>query len=217
MSNYWDPVFLKHLQGDSIHHVCEVGARYGDESIMLSNIFTKAQILSFECNPVTVERCRQSLALYPSIKFFDHGLGASAEVLPFYSYTQNNDGASSLHKRIDFDATQKCTGQVVIKTLASVLTEENIHHLDLLCMDIQGHELSVLKGCGDFLSKIDYVIMEEPKPVINTAYLPNGVHSKYTGVPTSAEISEYMRSNNFIEIERVQENLIEDNVMYKRV
>ena len=107
MSNYWDPVFLKHLQGDSIHHVCEVGARYGDESIMLSNIFTKAQILSFECNPVTVERCRQSLALYPSIKFFDHGLGASAEVLPFYSYTQNNDGASSLHKRIDFDAWRR--------------------------------------------------------------------------------------------------------------
>ena len=217
MSNYWDPSFLKHLEADKIEHVCEVGARYGDESIMLSNIFPRAKILSFECNPLTVERCRQNLALYPNITFFDHGLGASAEVLPFYSYTQNNDGASSLHKRIDFNATQKCTGQVVIKTLATVLTEANVARLDVLCMDIQGHELSVLKGCGEFLSKIDYVIMEEPKPVINTAYLPNGVHSKYTGVPTSAEIGEFMRSNNFTEIERVQENLIEDNVMYKRM
>ena len=81
-------------------------------------------------------------------------------------------------------------------------------------MDVQGFELNVLKGCNNYISKIKYVIMEEPKEVINPTYLPQNVHSKYINAPSSYEIKEYMTSINFIEIERLAENGIEDNVMY---
>ena len=57
--------------------------------------------------------------------------------------------------------------------------------------------------------------MEEPKPVINLKYLPKDMHSKYIGAPSSQDISCYLKENNFIEIERISENEIEDNVMYK--
>ena len=57
--------------------------------------------------------------------------------------------------------------------------------------------------------------MEEPKPIINTDYLPNGVHSKYINAPSSKVIKEFMTKHNFVEIERIDENKIEDNVMYK--
>jgi hypothetical protein len=50
--------------------------------------------------------------------------------------------------------------------------------------------------------------MEEPKP---------GLNSKYINAPLSSEIKSYMTDNGFIEIERIEENLLEDNVMYKRV
>jgi FkbM family methyltransferase len=216
MSYYWDPRFMNHLQGD-IRVVCEVGARHGDESIILSNVFKDAKILSFECNPNTVKECEDKLKSYSNIKFFNHGLGEKDDVLPFYSFDRNNDGASSLYKRIDYDRTQQHTGDIIIKTLDSVLIKENIECIDLLCMDVQGYELNVLKGCKGFLKNIKYIIMEEPKPIINTDYLPAGVHSSYIGAPTSFEIKEFMNSNNFIEIERIPENLIEDNVMYKRV
>jgi len=217
MSTYWDNRFIRHLSKDNIEYICEVGARYGDESIMLSSIFPKAKIISFECNPTTVDLCEQKLKKYPNIKFFNYGLGEVNTTLPFFSFTSNNDGASSFLKRIDFNHTQKHTGDIIIKSLNSALKEENISHLDLLCMDIQGYELNVLKGGSEFLSKINYVIMEEPKPIINTQYLPEGVHSKYIGCPTSLEIKTFMNNNNFIEIERIPENLIEDNVMYKRI
>ena len=88
-------------------------------------------------------------------------------------------------------------------------------NIDLLCMDIQGYELNVLKGCGDFIKNIKYIIMEEPKSIINTKYLPKGIHSKYINTPSSLEIKDFMNKNNFIEIERISENMIEDNVMYK--
>jgi FkbM family methyltransferase len=217
MTTYWNPQFLKHLLKDDIKVIFEVGARYGDESIMLSNTFDSAQIYSFECNPNTLMKCIRTLKKYEKIKFFPHGLGEKKEILPFYSHNNDNDGASSLHKRIDFDTTQKFTGSVIIKTLETIMAQQNLTHIDLLCMDIQGHELSVLKGAGKYLKNIKYIIMEEPKPRIYKGLLPEGVHSKYLDIPTSAEIKEYMTVNGFIEVERLSENLIEDNVMYKRI
>ena len=59
--------------------------------------------------------------------------------------------------------------------------------------------------------------MEEPKPIINTYYLPNGIHSKYINAPTSQQIKLFMKQNGFVEIERIEENKIEDNVMYRRL
>lgn len=83
-------------------------------------------------------------------------------------------------------------------------------------MDVQGYELNVLKGAGDFIKNINYIIMEEPKPIINSKYLPNETHSKYINAPSSQEIKEFMTKHKFIEIQRIQENAIEDNVMYKK-
>jgi FkbM family methyltransferase len=217
MTTYWDKRFLRHLEGIDLKYIFEVGARYGDESIMLAKVFNTSQIYSFECNPNTIMTCVSKLKDYENITLFCHGLGEKEEVLPFYSYTKDNDGASSLHKRIDFDDTQELTGHVLIRSLESVVREHNIPYIDLLCMDIQGHELSVLKGSAEYLKNVKYIIMEEPKPVINTQFLPEGVHSKYLDTPTSTEIKEFMLKNNFVEIERIDENMIEDNVMYKRI
>ena len=216
MTNYWDNRFMRHIENiDSIKYICEVGARYGDESITLSNIFKNAQILSFECNPDTVTTCKSKLSNYKNIKFYDFGLGQEDEVKPFYSYTIDNPGASSFLQRIDYENTQKESGYITIKTLSSVLKEDKIQYIDILCMDVQGYELNVLKGCQDLLSNVKFIIMEEPKEIINTEYLPENIYSKYINAPSSSDIKEFMKINNFIEIERIEENQIEDNVMYK--
>jgi FkbM family methyltransferase len=213
MTQYWDERFMKHIS--NIRTIFEVGARYGDESIQLSYIFKAARIYSFECNPLTINICKSNLSNYPNINFFDYGLGTINEELPFFSYIKDNDGASSLLKRIDFKETQKQTGIVKIRKLADFVRENNIVQIDLLCMDVQGYELNILKGSDDFIKNIKYVIMEEPKPVINTEYLPNGVHSKYLNSPTSEEIRTFMEANGFEVLERLSENAIEDNVLYK--
>lgn len=217
MTTYWDSRFLNHLNKEKINNIIEVGARYGDESIHLSKIFNNSIIYSFECNPLTVNLCKNNLKQYENIFFFDYGLGNQNETLPFYSFIQNNDGASLLYKRIDFNETQKQTGTVNIKKLIDFVKENNIEYIDLLCMDVQGYELNILKGSENFIKNIKYIIMEEPKSIINTIYLPEGVHSKYIDSPTSEEIKEFMNNNGFYVIERIEENLIEDNVMYKNI
>lgn len=204
-SYYWDETFLKHIERENIEHVFEIGARYGDESIQLHNIFENATIFSFEPNPLTLEICREKLSPYNRIVFFDFGLGEKNETLPFYSYVLNNDGASSLFKRHDFDQSQKETGYVKIIKLVDLVRELNIPKIDLLCMDVQGFELNVLKGCEDFLTKVKYIIMEQPKP--NTA-------PSYDGAPNYNTIHNFMKDNNFEELEKVRENDNEDNVLY---
>ena len=81
---------------------------------------------------------------------------------------------------------------VNIKRLDIFVKEKKIQNIDLLCMDVQGYEMSVMKGAGNFIKNINYIIMEEPKPIINTKYLPKNILSKYINCPTSQEIKEFM-------------------------
>jgi len=62
MSNYWDERFLSKLDTKP-NVIFEVGARYGDESIKLSEIFKESSIYSFECNPNTINICENNLNL----------------------------------------------------------------------------------------------------------------------------------------------------------
>jgi FkbM family methyltransferase len=214
---YWNKKFLEKINDDDIEIIFEVGARFGTESIELSKIFKTSKIYSFECNPETIEICRKNLDKYENIYFFDFGLGNKNEELPFYSYnkTKTGVGASSFLKRIDYNKTQYMSGVLKIKKIFDFSKEYDINKIDLLCMDVQGFELNVLKGCETFLKNIKYIIMEQPKSIINTKFLPDGMYSKYINAPSSDEIKLFMKNNNFIEIERLQENDIEDNVMYK--
>jgi FkbM family methyltransferase len=216
MSYYWDSKFLQHLDINNVRIIFEVGARYGDETKKLKTVFPNSSIFSFECNPNTINICEQNLHDIEGVYFNAFGLGEYREKLPFYSYIANNDGASSFLKRIDFHNTQIQNGFVDIFRLDDFVKTKKIQTIDLLCMDIQGYELNVLKGAGNFINNINYIIMEEPKPIINSKYLPNGIHSKYINAPTSQDIKQFMNEYNFIEIERIEENQIEDNVMYKK-
>jgi FkbM family methyltransferase len=188
MSYYWDEEFLKNIDISNVKVIFEIGSRYGDETLKLSEYFSDAVIYSFECNPNTIEICKNKLSNKKNINFFTYGLGDKEEKLPFYSFIDNNDGASSFLKRIDFEKTQKYVGEIKIKKLVNFVNENKIPKIDLLCMDIQGYELNVLKGAEDFIEKINYIIMEEPKKNINLKYLPPNIHSSYIGCPTAKEI-----------------------------
>ena len=217
MSCYWDEKFLRHLVTNDVKTVFEVGARYGDESKKLKTVFPNSVCFSFECNPNTIDICRQKLSHVEGITFCGFGLGDQEGKVPFYSYMRKNDGASSFLKRTDFESTQEQTGFIDVKRLEDVVKSRGIPSIDLLCMDVQGYELNVLKGAGEFIKNIKHIIMEEPNPIRNPRFLPAGRYSKYINAPSPQEITQFMTKHNFVEIERIKENMIEDNVMYKRV
>jgi FkbM family methyltransferase len=47
--------------------------------------------------------------------------------------------------------------QVPVTTLASLVSEAGIEHVRLLKLEAEGAEPEILRGCGEYLSNIDYI------------------------------------------------------------
>jgi len=212
---YLNSKFTRHTP-KNVKIIFEVGARDGLDSIALSEYYDQSNVYSFECNPNTIQTCITNLKNRSRINFYPFGLGDKKTKQSFFPYTLNNTGASSFFKRVDFNITQFVLPEVEIDTISNFCINNSIDSIDILCMDTQGFELNILKGADDFITKVKFIIIEEPKKEPNRTYLPEG-HSKYLGAPSAYEIQDFLKSNNFIEIERVYENELEDNVMYKNL
>jgi FkbM family methyltransferase len=216
MSSYISNQFTNNIPKNEVSIIFEVGARDGLDSISLSNFYDKSTVYAFECNPFSIETCIENLQNRTNIVFNPYGLGDEITKKSFFPYIANNKGASSFFKRVDFSETQTEVKEVQLDTIYNFCSNNTIDHIDILCMDTQGFELNILKGCKEFIKKVRYVILEEPRKEPNRNYLPEG-HSKYVEAPSAYEIQDFFKQNNFTEVSRVYENELEDNVMYKNL
>lgn len=58
--------------------------------------------------------------------------------------------------RLDRSPSEK----VLIRSLQSILDEVNIHHIDLLNLDTEGHEMKILEGIDFSKTQFDYMLIE---------------------------------------------------------
>lgn len=216
--NYTNPSFYSLIDKNKIQTIFEVGSRDGLDAISLSQHYPSASIYAFECNPLTVETCRNNIlrSKKSNIDFQDFALGDRNGFLPFFSYVKDintpyaleSSGSSSFFKREDFEKTQQCLREVAIKTIQTFCFEKNIKSIDLLCMDVQGFELNILKGIGkEIFSSLKYVILEAPKPETKSIYYNS---------PSYSDIDIFMENNGFHKSLVLEENLFEINILYSR-
>ena len=210
-SSYLNEIFTCYYD-PSFKNIVNVGSRDGIDDMQLSDFFRDATIHSFECNPEMIPTCIKNIKC-DRIKFNPIGLGDKEGELEFFAYSADNPGASSFFKRIDASSTQHSVGKVKISTIEKYA--KDIPIIDLLCMDVQGFELNILKGCGERIRDIRYIVLEQPKERANPLYLPEGIHSKYIGAPKSSDIQTFLLINGFVEVAKSYENELEDNVLYK--
>jgi len=203
---YIDTRFLKHINTDSIKTIFEIGARDLRDSIALSNRFPEATIYAYECNPATLDSCRANLRTFQPdrIIFNEIAVSDKVETLEFHNFLANkNPGASSFYKRHDYDQTQKTLHRIRTTTLEIELNKYNLKGIDLLCMDVQGWEVNILKGINLKENRISHVILESPN-----------ADSEYNGAPSKQEVEDFMISNNYEIKEIIYENTFEDNILF---
>lgn len=148
----------------SAEFVVDVGANIGyTSSIMAPHMSPSGRLLCFEPHPLLFERLQRNRKLWPSPE--DVQLERSAlsnqNGIGYLSQTADFEHNNGIARLVEKDHTNEF--EVELKTLDSVGSMTNLRQIDLMKVDVEGHELQVLEGAVGFLSekRIKHIVFED--------------------------------------------------------
>lgn len=170
----------------------DVGANVGQFATTLRSIGYTGTILSFEPNPTVLPQLEAAAKEDEDWIVIAGGVGSKEETLSLHD-TDDSSFASLLPpnqasgERFGSYVETKSQHDVSIRPLQSWLEDEGLQDQTqvFLKSDTQGFDLEVLKGCGDFLSKVHAVLVE-------LSY-----QSLYEGAPTHREVETFLADSGF--------------------
>lgn len=132
--------------------IFDVGANNGKWSTALAKLLSpEASFHLFECAPLFVEPLAEATktigrAVHVNAAVSDH---AGTAVLHYPAQPGLGGGLGSLHARSDVCVPQIEYAQAEVPTfrLDDYADENGVQTIDLLKMDIEGHELAAMRGC----------------------------------------------------------------------
>lgn len=145
--------------------IFDVGANVGNYSIEILKSFNNEnlKLYLFEPAKITFNKLKNNIKENENIKLYNFGFGNENNQLNLYS-DKDGSGLASIYKRkLDhFNVDLKNVENVKIKKLDNFCAEQDIKHIDFLKLDVEGHELSILKGAKQMLDSgsIDYIQFE---------------------------------------------------------
>ena len=200
--------------------IFDVGANQGKYIEMIcSNLNNKDyKIHAFEPSNNAFKQLEKNLMRknLSEIKLNNYGLGRENGSAILY-YDKPGSGLASLTKRklVHFNIDFRYNENIEIDTIDNYVFRHNIDKIDLLKIDVEGHELDVLEGASDFLKKnVEFISFEFGGCNIDTRtffqdfyylfknydmslyrILPRG---KIYRIDSYKEIYEHFRTTNYI-------------------
>ena len=154
--------FLNHISG-----VIHIGANIGQERDMYASL--DLGVIWIEPIPEIFIKLKSNISTYPDQYAFN-ALLTNLDDVEYEFKVSNNGGESSsifdlaLHKEIwptvNYNHSIKLKSNT-FSTFAKI-NKINLEGYEALILDTQGSELLILKGCGDLLSKFQYIKTEAP-------------------------------------------------------
>lgn len=135
--------------------VFDVGANVGQFALTtMGALGQKAQIYAFEPSPKTYKQLQFKVSPYQNVKTQNIGLGDREDVTTLFSLGEGSKLASVYNRQLEHKGTKMAyQEEIKITTLDKFCSQEGITHIDLLKLDVEGHELKVLQGATDMLQK----------------------------------------------------------------
>lgn len=178
-------LFVKFFEENSIElhnmNVLDIGANIGNHTVYFSKYFKS--VTSFEPNPKVFKMLDLNTFELANVDIFNYGL-SNSEGEHEFTYTESNFGGGSL---ITKDFENKVSINIKLKKLDDIHFDNKI---DLIKIDIEGHEYNAFLGGGDLLLKDKpYILFEQ-----NMVEIENGTTK-------SIELLKTFNYKNFYTIE----------------
>ena len=175
--------FFRYIPQDRINVIFEIGANDGSDSEILYNYYKPKQYHLFEPNLAKKKILNSKLNKY-NIKINNKAIFDKKGYTDFY-ICKSNSGASSMLGKVKTEfckiadkeqnmpqeqhikrINEYCTDidwekiQVETITLNDYCIENNVENIDLICIDVEGVGLTVLKSLKEKLKGVKYIISE---------------------------------------------------------
>ena len=138
----------------------DVGANLGEVSLTLASLVGPGgRVFAFEPDPQSLEKLKRNIALnsLTNIVTCGHALGAETSTLLMQVTCAGNRGGNS----VVTEAHQGETFPVRVDTLDHVVEEQQLTRLDLVKIDVEGFERSVLAGARGAIARFRPLLFVE--------------------------------------------------------
>jgi FkbM family methyltransferase len=157
---------IEHLQllaTLEVDHVIDVGANRGQFSLLARHLYPDATIIAFEPLADAGARWRSVFANDGNARLVPVALGADSRAATMF-VTADGDSSSLLRPKenqtFHYPSTTAVGSEVVRVERLDEAGAMPAAGTVLLKLDVQGHELEVLRGAGEILTRIAYVYSE---------------------------------------------------------
>ncbi len=177
------------LKSISCKTIIDVGANRGQFSLTARHCFKDAQIFAFEPLPQPFKVLQNIFAHDNMIALYRTAIG-STSITKQMHISQRDDSSSllpitELQNKVFPGTKEKDIIDIDVKSLDSMLKENDVKQPALLKIDVQGYELEVLKGCKSILPLLAYV------------YVECSYQELYQGQPLANEIISFLDRQGF--------------------
>lgn len=182
----------------SVDVIFDIGSCHCLESVEFAKKYKDSRIFAFEANPESYQVCLNNSKDYPSIEVINQAVNDYDGSCKFYpmdkertvtTWEDGNQGASSLYrangaydhieKYVQYEIEVPCT------RIDTFCEKNNIDHIDIVWMDLQGAELKALKSMGKILDTVQIIHTElEMNPM-------------YDGQCLFSDVNNFLTNNGF--------------------
>jgi FkbM family methyltransferase len=132
----------------------DVGAHVGEYTEAFLSAFPRGRSYAFEPSASHLAILQKRLGGRAEVKIFPVGLGAEVGSFPLYKDREISGLASLSQRRLDhFNIKMDHVESVTIITVDEMVTETSVSAIDLLKIDVEGHELTVLRGASKAMER----------------------------------------------------------------
>lgn len=182
----------KYLSNNPV--IIEAGAFDGKDTLRLAEKWPNATIHAFEPVPAIFEQLKKNTEHIKNIHRYSIALSSQTGTATFYVAEKPHkpgkiNQAGALHKPkerlkhspIEFPRTIK----VQTITLDDWAMQNNIDHVDMLWLDLQGYELPVMQAAPKILNTVNVIFTE-------VAFI-----EAYEGQPQYKDVKNWLENNDF--------------------